>query len=83
MKELCSFTLRLTPELAGDSGKKLECEASACLPVTYATLAVARLAALNSIGSKRTVCKENTRFIWKVLCITEHGKKNVGVGDLV
>lgn len=75
--------LRLTPELAGDFGKELECEASACLPVTYATFAVARFAALNSIGSKEAVCRESTRFILKVLWIMEHGEGRVSVGDLI
>lgn len=48
----------LSLELAGDFGKEFEVETGSCLPVTNASFAVARLAALNPIGSIQTVCKD-------------------------
>lgn len=59
--------LWLALELAGDFGKEFEGETSARLPVTYATFAVACLAALHSIGSKGAVCKGSKHFILRVL----------------
>lgn len=49
--------LWLSLELAGNLGKEGEVETSSSLPVTNASFAVARLTALNPVGSIVTVCE--------------------------
>lgn len=59
--------LRLILEVAGDLGEEFEGEAGSRLPVTDATFAVARLAALDPVGPVQAVCKERKhsfRVVW-------------------
>lgn len=53
-------------EFACNFGKEWQGETSSCLPVTYATFAVACLAALNSKGSKQAVWKKENNFILRI-----------------
>lgn len=70
-----TFTcLWLILELAGDFGKEFEGETSSCLPVTYATFAVACLAALNSVGSIQAVCKER-KYYFRAVCFDSQNKE--------
>lgn len=70
-----TFTcLWLILELAGDFGKEFEGETSSCLPVTYATFAVACLAALNSVGSIQAVCKER-KYYFRAVCLDSQNKE--------
>lgn len=50
-------------ELACNFGEEWEGETSSCLPVTYATFAVACLAALDSKGSKRAIWKKENNIL--------------------
>lgn len=66
-----SDCLWLSLELAGDFGEEFEGETSSRLPVTDATFAVARLAALDSVGPIQAVLADAVFVSIIVLILVE------------